>query len=126
MLDVDHFKDVNDRYSHSTGDAVLREVGRLLSGASRVSDMPARVGGEEFALLFHDTTLEQAQLTCERLRQRFHDQHNWAGVVGLQINFSAGLVQWSGEPESGQAMLQRADDALYQAKQSGRDRICIG
>lgn len=126
MLDVDHFKEVNDQHSHSIGDAVLREVGRMLSGASRVSDVPARVGGEEFALLFHDTTLEQAQLTCERLRQRFHEQRNWAGVAGLQINFSAGLVQWNGSDESGQAMLKRADDALYRAKQSGRDRICLG
>ncbi len=126
MLDVDHFKEVNDQHSHGIGDAVLREVGRMLSGASRASDVPARVGGEEFALLFHDTTLEQALATCERLRQRFHEQRNWAGVAGLQINFSAGLVQWRGEPETGQAMLQRADDALYQAKQDGRDRICIG
>ena len=126
MLDVDHFKRVNDQHSHSIGDAVLREVGRLLSGASRVSDVPARVGGEEFALLFHDIPLEQAQVTCERLRLRFHEQRNWAGVAGLQISFSAGLVQWNGDPESGQAMLQRADDALYQAKQGGRDRICTG
>ena len=126
MLDVDHFKEVNDQHSHSIGDAVLREVGRMLSGASRASDVAARVGGEEFALLFHDTTLEQAQLTCERLRERFHEQRNWAGVAGLQINFSAGLVQWHGESESGQAMLQRVDDVLYQAKQGGRDRICIG
>ena len=65
-------------------------------------------------------------MTCERLRQRFHEQHNWAGVTGLQISFSGGLVQWKGEPESEQVMLQRADDALYQAKQNGRDRICIG
>ncbi|MEO7936642.1 MAG: two-component regulator propeller domain-containing protein [Dokdonella sp.] len=126
MIDVDHFKEVNDQHSHSIGDAVLREVGRLLSGASRASDVPARVGGEEFALLFNDTTLEQAQVTCERLRQRFHEQRNWAGVAGVQINFSAGLVQLKGEPESGEAMLQRADDALYRAKQEGRDRICIG
>lgn len=126
MLDIDHFKEVNDRHSHGIGDAVLREVGRLLSGASRVSDVPARVGGEEFALLFHDTTLEQAQMTCERLRQRFHDQRNWAGVAGLQISFSAGIVQWKGDPETELAMRKRADAALYQAKQSGRDRICIG
>lgn len=125
MFDVDHFKEVNDKHSHSIGDAVLREVGRLLSGASRISDLPARVGGEEFALLFHDTTVEQASLTCERLRQRFHEQRDWAGIAGLQINFSAGLVQWSGEPETGTALMQRADDALYAAKQSGRDRICI-
>ena len=126
MLDIDHYKSVNDNHSHLVGDSVLREVGQLLRDTSRASDIAARVGGEEFALLFHDTTLEQAQLTCERLRQRFHEQRNWAGVSGLQIRFSAGLVQWNGEPESEQVMLQRADDALYQAKQSGRDRICIG
>ena len=73
-----------------------------------------------------DTTLEQAQMTCERLRQRFHDQRNWAGVAGLQISFSAGIVQWKGDPETELAMRKRADAALYQAKQSGRDRICIG
>ena len=126
MLDIDHFKSVNDNHSHLIGDTVLREVGQMLRDTSRASDIAARVGGEEFALLFHDTTLEQAQMTCERLRQRFHEQHNWAGVTGLQISFSGGLVQWKGEPESEQVMLQRADDALYQAKQNGRDRICIG
>lgn len=126
MIDVDHFKRVNDQHSHSIGDAVLREVGRLLSGSIRVSDVPARVGGEEFALPFHDTTLEQAQATCEQLRQRFHDQRNWAGVAGLQISFSAGVVQWSGEGEPAEALVRRADNALYQAKESGRDRICVG
>ena len=126
IIDVDHFKRVNDQYSHTVGDAVLREVGRLLSGTIRVSDVPARVGGEEFALLFHDSTLEQALVTCERLRQLFHEQRNWAGVASLQINFSAGLVQWSGEGEDEEAFVQRSDDALYQAKQTGRDRICIG
>ncbi len=126
MIDVDHFKRVNDQNSHSIGDAVLREVGRLLSGATRVSDVPARVGGEEFALLFHDTTLEQAQVACEQLRQRFHEQRNWAGVAGLQISFSAGVVQWSGDGELADALLRRADNALYQAKETGRDRICTG
>ena len=126
MIDVDHFKRVNDQHSHTVGDAVLREVGRLLSGTIRVSDVPARVGGEEFALLFHNSTLEQAHVTCERLRQLFHEQRNWAGVAGLQINFSAGLVQWNGDSEVEEAFVQRADDALYQAKQAGRDRICTG
>lgn len=126
MLDVDHFKQVNDQHSHSIGDAVLREVGRLLSGAIRVSDVPARVGGEEFALVLHDTTLEQAQVTCEQLRHRFHEQRNWAGVAGLQISFSAGVVQWRPNNEDARSLLQRADDALYQAKQAGRDRVCTG
>ncbi len=126
MLDVDHFKAVNDEYSHSTGDAVLREVGRMLSGACRATDLAARVGGEEFAVIFHDTTLEQAQAICERLRQRFHSQRNWAGVVGLQICFSAGLAQFNANGETETQLLQRADGALYLAKHSGRDRICTG
>lgn len=126
MIDVDHFKRVNDQHSHSIGDAVLREVGRLLSGSIRVSDVPARVGGEEFALLFHDATLDQARATCDQLRQRFHEQRNWAGVAGLQISFSAGVVQWSGDGEPADALLRRADNALYQAKETGRDRTCIG
>ncbi len=126
MLDVDHFKAVNDKYSHSIGDTVLREVGRLLIETSRASDFAARVGGEEFALIFHDTTLVQARSTCERLRQAFHAQADWADVTDLQISFSAGLAEWNGEGESESALVQRADDALYQAKQDGRDRICIG
>ena len=126
MLDVDHFKSVNDNYSHSIGDTVLREVGRLLIETSRASDFSARVGGEEFALIFHDTTLSQARSTCERLRQAFHAQADWAGVTDLKISFSAGLAEWNGEGESESALVQRADDALYQAKQDGRDRICIG
>ncbi|MEO7917431.1 MAG: diguanylate cyclase, partial [Dokdonella sp.] len=126
MIDVDHFKQVNDQFSHSIGDAVLREVGRLLSATIRGSSIPARVGGEEFALLFHDATLDQARLICGQLQQLFHEQRNWAGVAGLQINFSAGLAQWNGGEESGQTFVQRADQALYQAKESGRDRICEG
>ena len=124
MLDIDHFKSVNDNHSHLIGDAVLREVGQLLRDTSRASDIAARVGGEEFALLFHDTSLEQARQSCERLRTRFHEQQSWAGVDGLRITFSAGLAESRGEPD--QALMQRADAALYQAKQSGRDRICIG
>ncbi len=126
MLDVDHFKDVNDRHSHRVGDAVLSEVGQLLREAARASDLSARLGGEEFALLFNDTTLEQARTVCERLRERFHARLDWGGVDGLCITFSAGLVQWKPNAETEAELLQRADDALYQAKQGGRDRICLG
>lgn len=97
----------------------------MLSGACRANDFAARAGGEEFAVLFHDTTLEQAQGICEALRQRFHSQRNWAGVSGLQVCFSAGAAQMRTRDETEAQLLQRADDALYRAKDAGRDRICL-
>ncbi|WP_425520152.1 diguanylate cyclase domain-containing protein [Xanthomonas campestris] len=125
ILDIDHFKRINDQYSHASGDAVLHDVGVLLTAAARASDLPARLGGEEFALLLSDTTLEQAHALCLRIRAQFHARHDWGGVEGLQVTFSAGLAEL-GEEESGSSLLQRADHALYEAKSAGRDRICIG
>lgn len=126
MLDVDHFKNVNDHYSHLVGDAVLSEVGQLLHDAARTSDLSARLGGEEFAVLFSDATLEQALAACERLRAKFHAKSSWAGIEGLSITFSAGLVQWRPDTETEAELLKRVDGALYRAKQEGRNRICVG
>jgi diguanylate cyclase (GGDEF)-like protein len=123
MLDVDHFKRVNDQHSHTVGDAVLREVGRLLAAQQREADMAARSGGEEFCLLFTDTTLEQAARACERLRGLFHARRDWGGVAGLAITFSAGLVMLEPGDAAPAALYQRADRLLYRAKRNGRDRI---
>ncbi len=125
MIDIDHFKQVNDLHSHAAGDRVLQEVGRLLREGFRAGDLPVRLGGEEFGLLLVDTPLERAGELCTRLRERFHAHRDW-GAVGLRITFSAGLAQWQGEDESATQWLQRADAALYQAKQQGRDRIVVG
>lgn len=124
MMDIDHFKQVNDLHSHAAGDRVLQEVGRLLREGLRAGDLPARLGGEEFGLLLVDTSLEQAARLCERLRERFHAHRDW-GTDGLHITFSAGLAQWQGGNESETQWLQHADAALYQAKQQGRDRIIV-
>ncbi|AEQ95956.1 hypothetical protein ACU10_07875 [Xanthomonas oryzae pv. oryzicola] len=75
ILDIDHFKRINDHYSHASGDAVLHEVGVLLTATARASDLPARLGGEAFALLLADTTLEHAQVLCLRIRVLFHARH---------------------------------------------------
>ncbi|WP_115050325.1 ligand-binding sensor domain-containing diguanylate cyclase [Xanthomonas arboricola] len=125
ILDIDHFKRINDHYSHASGDAVLHEVGVLLTAAARASDLPARLGGEEFALLLADTTLADAQALCQRIRALFHARHDWGGVDGLQVTFSAGVAQLRDE-DTGSSLMQRADQALYQAKSAGRDRICVG
>lgn len=126
VLDIDHFKTVNDSWSHSVGDQVLREVARLLAASCRDSDLPARLGGEEFALLLNDTALDEAQRVCTRLQGLFHAQRNWAGIDNLRVTFSAGLVQLAADDRTPLLLFQRADKALYQAKSDGRDRICLG
>jgi len=126
VLDVDHFKDVNDRHSHSVGDVVLAEVADVLASACRDSDMPARTGGEEFALLLNDTRLEEAAQVCARLRGLFHDHADWAGISGLRVTFSAGLVELDTADRTPKLLYQRADRALYRAKSDGRDRTSIG
>ncbi|WOB28566.1 MULTISPECIES: diguanylate cyclase domain-containing protein [Xanthomonas] len=125
ILDIDHFKRINDRYSHAIGDAVLHDVGELLTAAARTSDLPARLGGEEFALLLGETALSDAQLLCERIRMLFHARADWGDVEGLQVTFSAGLAEL-GDDDTGSSLMQRADHALYEAKSAGRDRICAG
>ncbi|MBD9367592.1 ligand-binding sensor domain-containing diguanylate cyclase [Xanthomonas sp. XNM01] len=122
MIDIDHFKRINDTWSHSTGDQVLREVGRVLAADCRSSDLLARLGGEEFALLMVDTRLEAAVAACERLRGRFRAHGDWAGVEGLQVTFSAGVVACSAD-DTPASLFRRVDEALYRAKREGRDRI---
>jgi len=122
MLDVDHFKKVNDQYSHGIGDAVLKQVGALLVEHARSADMAARSGGEEFCLVFTDTPLPQAAKACARLRELFHAQAGWGGVASLRITFSAGLVQLEPNDISPASLYQRADRLLYRAKRQGRDR----
>ena len=85
-----------------------------------------KLGGEEFALLLNDTPLEEAQGVCTRLQGLFHAQRNWAGIEGLRVTFSAGLVQLAAGDRTPLLLFQRADKALYQAKSDGRDRICLG
>lgn len=126
VLDIDHFKRVNDTWSHGVGDVVLQQMARLLIASSRDSDLPARLGGEEFALLLNDTTLEEATQVCERLRELFHAQRDWAGIEGLQVTFSAGLVQLAMDDRTPLLLCRRADRALYRAKSEGRDRTCLG
>jgi diguanylate cyclase (GGDEF)-like protein len=126
VLDIDLFKEVNDRHSHSVGDVVLVEVARLLASACRDSDMPARTGGEEFALLLNDTRLDEAAQVCARLRGLFHDHPDWAGIPGLKVTFSAGLVELDAADRTPMLLYQRADRALYRAKSEGRDRTSIG
>ena len=124
MLDLDHFKRVNDTYGHDLGDTVLRELVRVARGELRPSDSIARMGGEEFMLILAGTTLDQAAQTVARLQlhfasMRFSHSHQPAGV---QVGFSAGLAEWTAG-ETLESIYARADHALLQAKSGGRSRI---
>ena len=125
LLDIDHFKRINDTRSHSVGDQVLREFGQLLHGQRRGSDLVARLGGEEFALLMPDTRLEEALPACERLQARTRAHRPWAGLEDLEVSFSLGLVELR-PGEDAEDLYRRADAALYRAKREGRDRLQLG
>jgi diguanylate cyclase (GGDEF)-like protein len=124
MLDVDHFKKLNDEHGHLAGDQVLAVIGRVLRGAVRREDAVARYGGEEFAILLPNTSLDQATHVAEKVRhavaQAAVDHHGQA----IAVTVSGGLSV-IGSNDSAESLIQRADDALYSAKAAGRNRTCI-
>lgn len=126
LLDLDHFKSINERYSRAVGDQVLAEVGRLLGSACRESDLAARLGGEEFAVLLVDTGLRDAELACTRLKSLFADRAAWAGIPGLKVGFSAGLVEAGPHDVTAQSVFERAAEALSRSQQNGGDLISVG
>lgn len=121
LLDVDHFKRVNDQYGHAAGDEVLQSLAQsLLLGVRTPTDQAARLGGEEFALLLPDTVLADAQALCVRLQQHLRTQTWLRGGQGLALTVSMGVVEATGGEV--EAILRQADANLYTAKQTGRDR----
>ena len=123
LLDIDLFKQFNDQYGHDCGDAVLREMSRLLQENLRQNDAVARWGGEEFIILLPDTNLESAAEIIERLRQAVAShKFNWQGKT-LQITITAGLGNCMGKNLD--ASLQPVDQALFQGKEKGRNRVVI-
>lgn len=122
LADVDHFKKVNDRFSHAVGDTVLREVGALLRSQVREADVVARYGGEEFAIAFPETEVDVASGLADRLRG-FVADHTWGALAeGLSVTVSVGLAGVTPGESLGDT-LARADAKLYQAKEEGRDRV---
>ncbi|KQM85938.1 hypothetical protein ASE67_08615 [Sphingomonas sp. Leaf23] len=122
VFDLDHFKAVNDRYGHDAGDHVLQAFARIARGVMRDGDVVARLGGEEFGILFPGTRIEQAHALCERLRTTLATTRlrHGSSVVGLTV--SAGIAPVDGAG-SAAAVLRAADMALYGAKADGRDRL---
>jgi diguanylate cyclase (GGDEF)-like protein len=127
MLDVDHFKRINDTFGHLAGDTALRQLSTCLRTLLRVDDVAGRYGGEEFALILPHTTLQQALVVGERVRVGVHTIQigTLTGAVPtLPFSVSIGLAQHDGL-ETADQLLARADLALYQAKHAGRDQVAV-
>ncbi|MCO7225094.1 diguanylate cyclase [Pleionea sp. CnH1-48] len=121
MMDIDHFKRVNDQYGHQIGDEVIRDTGQIIQSSSRDADICGRIGGEEFAAFLPETSTEEAQNVAERIRKSM-EEHSWShyGIQG-NITLSIGLSEFRAD-DTFEILIKRADDALYQAKSSGRNR----
>ena len=123
MIDVDHFKQVNDSHGHAVGDEVLKALGQLLPASLRALDRLGRVGGEEFLALLPDATPGQAQAIAERMRQSIANAALRTSVGELNITVSIGVATRSGPAETIASLVERADRALYLAKNGGRNTV---
>jgi two-component system, cell cycle response regulator len=121
--DVDHFKKINDTFSHAVGDEVLRQVAQILAGSTRESDIVARFGGEEFVIAFAETPLPEAVATCERIRAAIEGYAWGEAHPGLAVTITLGVDGHVGRG-SVEAMLAAADRRLYDGKKSGRNKVC--
>jgi diguanylate cyclase (GGDEF)-like protein len=125
IVDLDHFKSINDRFGHEIGDHVLVRVAALLCDVLRQADIVVRSGGEEFLVLMPVTEMQAATACCERIRQRIRDEP-WEQLAGgLAVTASVGVAS-TDDPEQLAALTRSADERLYDAKRSGRDRVVSG
>jgi diguanylate cyclase (GGDEF)-like protein len=123
MLDLDHFKEVNDQHGHQAGDAVLYEVARLIRERVRGHDLVARFGGEELAVMMPETSLAGARVVAEELRRAIEEHVVHYADQQLQVTVSIGCAQFSADDADPGAFLHRCDSMLYRAKAAGRNRI---
>jgi diguanylate cyclase (GGDEF)-like protein len=121
LVDIDHFKAINDNEGHLTGDKILIAVAALLSSTNRAEDFTARFGGEEFVILLEHCDGAAATAKAEQLRQMLADLH----PEGLKVTASFGVAQLGERHENIESLLKEADQALYSAKESGRNRVIL-
>jgi len=121
MIDIDHFKAINDRHGHPVGDAVIREVAWTLRSAVRLHDVPGRYGGEEFGVVLPGTEVEGAEMLAERIRKRIESMV-LEPKKGVRATASLGVAAFDPLDANHMDWIARADRALYAAKESGRNR----
>ncbi len=125
MIDLDNFKQVNDKYGHDVGDKVLKEIAGIFQNSARSYDMVSRIGGEEFLVICDRSSLLEAGLLAERLRTAVELHRVFHGNIPVKTTISLGVAAWSGSMTDGEEMTKAADIALYRAKQQGRNRVVI-
>lgn len=123
MIDVDHFKDTNDRHGHAAGDRALQHLGTLLTSQMREIDRVGRFGGEEFVVVLPGTAIAEARLLADRLRERVEALPLRWQERAIHVTISVGIAQWQGDKDDLASLMSRADAALYRAKQAGRNRV---
>ena len=127
MADIDHFKRINDKFGHPTGDAVLKQFARILSSSVRPTDMVARYGGEEFVLILKKTPMGNAVQVAERIRgnilvSKWNDPNTNVDIGALTASFGIAEIN---DHETAKGIVERADQRLYVAKNNGRNRVEI-
>ena len=123
MLDIDHFKKINDSYGHASGDCVLKAFYQTCHDMVRNTDTVARIGGEEFVILLPETHLQQAGLLAERVRTAIKNLTVTEDETAIKLTVSIGVTSWDDGVTSVDSMLKEADEALYEAKNTGRNRV---
>ncbi len=125
MLDIDHFKDYNDRYGHLVGDVILREISKTIKEKMRQIDFIGRYGGEELSLILTETDKSEAMVAAERFRQAVESKETRAYDENLKVTISIGISVFPDDSFDAKKIIDKADQALYKAKESGRNRVCI-
>ena len=123
IIDIDYFKRINDTYGHQAGDVVLKELVTLCKGQLRPYDILGRIGGEEFGITLVDCNLEEAFPVVERIRKAVEQSTVIVHGVHVHLEISVGMAQLAGDMEGWEFLLKRADEALYRAKNGGRNRV---
>jgi len=125
MLDIDKFKNINDSYGHTVGDEVIKHIASEIRNHVRETDCSGRYGGEEFAILLSDTTLENAKVFGERLRAAIEKATVKYNDIDIKYTISLGIAQIDQSLKSSETWLECADAALYRAKEAGRNQVCV-
>jgi diguanylate cyclase (GGDEF)-like protein len=123
MFDIDHFKKINDYHGHLAGDFVLKELARIVQGRIRRDEVFARYGGEEFAIVLPETNLEGARALAEGLREKVESSRFVFQNESIKVTISIGVAQLSDDDKSNLDLIKRADQKLYEAKRSGRNKV---
>jgi len=125
MFDIDHFKPVNDTHGHLAGDEVIRHAARVTLDSIRQTDSAGRYGGEEFGIILPETDNEGAAIICERIRMAIEESVVKTTAADIQYTISVGVAELDSQPDNYMQWLQRADEALYEAKRGGRNRVVV-